>query len=135
MVDIDYIMELIDWNKSEKEQLQGIRMAQEVQSINVFLQPCNKRYNKNVWDNCAQILAKRKDEELSPYLIDLFRWLQDLNWPGAFCVFDRLKRYSDVNSFNYAYDICLKCAKALGDEVWLANLQILQKEKRMGCCI
>ena len=58
MVDIDYIMELIDWNKSEKEQLQGIRMAQEVQSINVFLQPCNKRYNKNVLDNCAQIFAK-----------------------------------------------------------------------------
>ncbi len=123
MVNIDYIMSLIDWNKSEKEQLKGIKMAEKVQNINVFIQPCNKNYNKNVWDNCAEILSKRSDEELKPYLIDLFRWLQDLNWPGAFCIFNRLKRFSDRSSFDHAYNICLECAKAKEDTVWIDNLK------------
>ena len=39
MINIDYIMELIDWNNSVEKQEQGIRMAQEVKCINVFLQP------------------------------------------------------------------------------------------------
>ena len=92
MVNIDYIMSLIDWKKSEKDQLKGIEMARDIRNINVFLQPCNKGYDKNVWDNCAKILSERNDEELLPYLIDLFRWLQDLNWPGAFCILNRLRR-------------------------------------------
>ncbi len=57
MINIDYIMSLIDWNKSINEQEDGIKMAEDVENINVFLQPCNKNYNKNVWDNCAKILT------------------------------------------------------------------------------
>ena len=67
MINIDYIMSLIAWNKSINEQSDGIKMAEEVENINVFLQPCNK----NVCDNCAKILSKRTDDELSPYLVEL----------------------------------------------------------------
>lgn len=126
MVNIDYIMSLIDWNKSEIEQLKGIKMAEEIRNINVFLQPSNKDYDKNVWDNCAIILSKRNDEELRPYLINLLVWLQDLNWPGAFCILERLKHFSDASSLNYAYNICLKCAKALCDETWIENLMLIK---------
>ena len=37
MVNIDHIMSLIDWNKSIDEQAYGIKMAESVENINVFL--------------------------------------------------------------------------------------------------
>jgi len=128
MINIDYIMSLLDWNKSIKEQAEGIKMAEDVESINVFLQPCNKNYNKNVWDNCAKILSKKTDEELSPYLVELLEWLQDLNWPGAFCILGRLQKYEDDSSYNSALNTCLKYAQALEDDIWESNLRMIKRK-------
>lgn len=128
LINIDYIMSLIDWNKSINEQIDGIKMAENVENINVFLQPCNKNYNKNVWDNCAKILSKRTDDELSPYLVELLEWLQDLNWPGAYCILDRLQKYADDFSYNSALNTCLKYAQALEDDVWESNLRMLKRK-------
>ena len=127
MVNIDYIMDLLDWNNSIERQEQGIEMAKDVKCINVFLQPCSKNYDKNVWDNCAKILSARSNEELSPYMIELMEWLQDMNWPGAFCIFDRLKGMVNEQLFQYSYTICLKCARALDDETWESNLKMLNE--------
>ena len=128
MVNIDYIMGLLDWNNSIEKQEQGISLAKEVKCINVFLQPGSYHYGKNVWDNCAKILAARSNEELSPYLIELMAWLQDMNWPGAFCILNRLKKMVNEQLFRHSYAICLKCAKALNDEVWESNLKILKAD-------
>ncbi len=128
MIDIDYIMELIDWNQSAEDQERGIQMAENIQSINVFLQPCNKKYNKNVWENCARVLAKRTDEELSYYFEELMGWLQDMNWPGAFCILERLKHMSDIPGFWHSYEICMECARALEDGTWISNLEMLKEE-------
>lgn len=127
MIDIDYIMSLLDWNKSITDQEKGIKMAENVENVNVFLQPCNKNYNKNVWDNCAKILSERTDEELSPYLVELLEWLQDLNWPGAFCILERLQKYRDKSSYDRAFNTCLKYARAVNDDVWESNLRMLKK--------
>ena len=127
MINIDYIMDLLDWNNSIEKQEQGIALAKDVKCINVFLQPCSKNYNKNVWDNCAKILSARSNEELSPYMIELMEWLQDMNWPGAFCIFDRLKGMVNEQLFQYSYTICLKCARALDDETWESNLKMLNE--------
>ncbi len=127
MINIDYIMDLLDWNNSIEKQEQGIALAKDVKCINVFLQPCSKNYNKNVWDNCAKILSARSNEELSPYMIELMEWLQDMNWPGAFCIFDRLKEMVNEQLFQYSYTICLKCARALDDETWESNLKMLNE--------
>lgn len=126
MVNIDYIMDLLDWNNSMEKQEQGIALAKDVKCINVFLQPCSKNYNKNVWDNCAKILSARSNEELSPYMIELMEWLQDMNWPGAFCIFERLKGMVNEQLFQHSYTICLKYAQALEDEVWENNLRMLK---------
>ena len=128
MVNIDYIMDLLDWNNSKEKQEQGVKLAKEVKCINVFLQPGSHYYGKNVWDNCAKILSVRSNEELSPYLIELMEWLQDMNWPGAFCILNRLKEMVNEQLFNHSYTICLKCAKALDDEVWESNLKILKAD-------
>ena len=126
MVNIDYIMDLLDWNNSIEKQEQGIEMAKDVKCINVFLQPGSRYYGKNVWDNCAKILSARSNEELSPYMIELMEWLQDMNWPGAFCIFDRLKGMVNEQLFQHSYTICLKYAQALEDEVWENNLRMLK---------
>lgn len=128
MVNIDYIMELIDWNNSIEEQALGIRLARDVKCINAFLQP-GSPYGKNVWDNCAKILSERTNEELSPYLIELMEWLQDMNWPGAFCILDRLKKMTGDSLFEYLYNSSLKYAKALEDDVWESNLKMLKKSE------
>lgn len=83
MFDIDYVMDLLDWNNSAEKQKQGIKLAREIKCINVFLQP-GRPYGKNVWSNCAKILSEKTNEELSPYLIELMEWLQDMNWPVHF---------------------------------------------------
>ena len=64
MSDIDYIMELIDWNNSIEKQTQGIELAKDVKCINAFLQP-GSPYGKSVWENCAKILSKRILKKIS----------------------------------------------------------------------
>ncbi len=125
MVDIDYIMELLDWHSSSEDQALGIKLARDVECINAFLAP-GIPYGKRVMDNCAIILSERTDEELAPYLVELLEWLQDLNWPGAFCILDRLQQYADDPRYDTAFNICLKYAEALGDEVWESNLRMLR---------
>ena len=127
MVDIDYIMELLDWNRTEEEQAEGLRLARQVTAFNVFLQPCDKKNNKNVWDNCALILSEKEDSDLYPYLFELFMWIRDLNWPGAFCIVERLKEYGQRNaSYCRYWKEAYTCAKALEDEVWMENLKMVQ---------
>ncbi len=123
MTDIDYIMELLDWNRTEEEQAKGRELARDVKSINVFLQP----NGKNLWDNCALILAERSDEELEPYLLNLMAWLEDMNWPGAFCILDRLNRYADTPMFNWALKSSLELAKAMHAKIWRKNLKEIKR--------
>lgn len=37
------------------------------------------------------MIIEKKDKELAPYMSLLLKWLQDLNWPGALLVLERLK--------------------------------------------
>ena len=118
MINIDYIMDLLDWNNSAEEQEKGIRLARDVKCINVFLQPRSNRYhryNKNVWDNCAKVLSDRSDEELEPYLIELFEWIEDLNWPGAMCILDRLNNFGENKFFDFCLSSCIKRATLMED--------------------
>lgn len=68
---------------------------------------------------------------MKPYLIDLLEWLQDMNWPGAFCILDRLQKYADTYDYNAAIDIYLRNAEALKDEEWEDILRML-KAKDFG---
>ena len=100
MADIDYIMDLLDWNRTEEEQAEGLRLARQVKAFNVFLQPCDKRNNKNVWDNCALIVSEKEDAILEPYLPYLFAWIQDLNWPGAWCCSPSVSKFCTSTAYS-----------------------------------
>ena len=130
MVNITDIMDMLDWHMPSEIQAKGISLARNTETIIPFIQPLTPKHNKNVWENCAIIIAEKSDENLKPYLVELLEWLQDMNWPGAFCILDRLQKYSDYNFICSAINVCIEKAKNCKDEVWENNLcLLLQKQK------
>lgn len=125
MEDVTEIIDMLDWNMPSEIQFKGRILAKNVETIIPFIQPLTPKNNKNVWENCAIIIAEESDEKLKPHLVKLLEWLQDMNWPGAFRILDRLKKYSDNNSIHTAIKICVDKAEACNDEVWKSNLHLL----------
>lgn len=126
---VEYVFNLLDWHMPLEFQSKGIALAKNIDTITPFIQPLTPRHNKNVWENCALIIAEKNDEKLKPHLVELLEWLQDMNWPGAFCILDRLQRYSDNNSIHSAINGCIEKAKECGDEVWESNLCLLLQKQ------
>lgn len=127
MVNIDYILELFDWGNSAEDQEKGLALAKDVKCTSVFLQPENP-YGIRVWDNCARALAVRDDETLRPYLFPLLEWLQDMNWPGAYCILDRLQKFKDYKLLSMCMEICRNKARLLDDDVWPESLNMLIRD-------
>ena len=82
---------------------------------------------KHVWENCAKIFISKSDEELSPYYGALFEWLQDMNWPGAELIYDRLIKVKDPQLSN-AYHLSIKIAKQSKDVIWEEILNGFQSD-------
>lgn len=122
MLDIDSIMDMLDWNKPLKIQEEGRALAKRIRCINVFLQPGHPGHAKNVWDNCAIVLSERSDQELKPYLYQLFKWLEDMNWPGSEFIYNRLKKYKRDEMFEFVLKECITEAQALAEPIWLDTL-------------
>lgn len=118
---------MLDWHNSFEVQKKGRELAKHIKCINVFLQPLHQGHNKNVWDNCALILAEKTDEEIAPYLYKLFDWILDMNWPGAYCILNRLKSFNDQEWFDYVLNDCIDKASLLDEENWLNILKSLRQ--------
>ncbi|MGO5549104.1 DUF5071 domain-containing protein [Wansuia hejianensis] len=122
---------MLDEDNDKKTQNKGIEMAKIIQDISPFLQPVEPQFNKNIWHNCAVIICNRSDKQLEAYLDRILEWLQDMNWPGAFLVSERLENFSGellLPHFLKAIKICLDQA----DEAWLDNLSLLIKNKELS---
>ena len=128
MYNIDEIMDMLDCNNSVETQEKGIELAKNVKCINVFILPEHLECSKNVWENCAKILANRTDKELQPYLIDILLWIEDMNWPGAIIIDDRLKKIRDMKMLSFAIKECVKRASATDNHIWLENLSELMDD-------
>ena len=121
------LFEMLDWNEPEEIQELGRRKAAGSGNIRCFLQPVFPKYSKNVWTNCALILAGKTDEELKPWLKDLLRWLQDMNWPGAKIIQERLEAFQDDEAFRQAFGACMLEAVDTNDEDWAENLETVRR--------
>ncbi|CDE90003.1 putative uncharacterized protein [Clostridium sp. CAG:389] len=128
MYNIDEIMDMLDCNNSVETQEKGIELAKNVKCINVFILPEHLECSKNVWENCAKILANRTDKELQPYLIDILLWIEDMNWPGAIIIDDRLKKFHDMKMLSFAIKECVKRASETDNHIWLENLSELMDD-------
>lgn len=123
MTDIKHIMHMINWDNDQQTQEKGIQLARRVKDIKLFIQP-TEYGNKSVWENCAKVLSEKTDAVLEPYLFSLLEWLQDINWPGAIIVLERLKKYSALK-LREPFECCVKQAIKCNDNEWLDYLSEL----------
>lgn len=124
MIDIDEIMDMLDWNNSVDEQIKGVELAKKIKHLSVLFQPIE---NKSIWENCARVIISKSNQELELYLISMFEWLKDMNWPGAYLIYDRLKSMPE-QLITFAYSICLSMAEQTCDYSWKQVLKDFKKE-------
>ncbi|MBP3435490.1 MAG: DUF5071 domain-containing protein [Clostridia bacterium] len=122
------------WDESYTEEEYEAKIAAGIQEIRnckyiyPFILPCVTPENsKSIWEPCATGIALRSNEELEPYLLLLFEWLQDINWPGAITIFNRLLQmpFSMLES-DYTYT--RHRAEQENDTLWLATLDNFDKQ-------
>ncbi len=130
---LDEIYESFIWDASytdeeyESKIAVGIKEAIEYKYLYPFFQPVIPEKSKCIWEPCARVVALKSDAELKPYLYLLFEWLKDMNWPGAYVIFDRLSRmpFSLLeNELNH----CKLRAEKENDELWLKALEDFDKQ-------
>ena len=115
---IDELIKMLYAVNPQEIQNEGIRLAREVEHIAVFILPPDS----GAWENCAKILAERDDKTLRPYLRYIFEWLMDMNYPGAFTIFERLEKYEKDWHFHFCIDGCIKYAKLINGYQWYHNM-------------
>lgn len=125
-VDIDTLFEMLDERKPIEVQEDAIREARKIKSLSVFMQPVEYKLS---WKNCAKVICEKTDKELNSYKYEMLEWLQDLNWPGAFLIMERLEKMNPqllLNATIYA----VKQALLLKDNEWLTYMSYLLKNKK-----
>lgn len=66
------LYKLLNWKNPPEIQLEGIRLAKEINDLSLLIQP---PADPSVWECCAQILYEKSDAVLEPYLNSLLEWL------------------------------------------------------------
>lgn len=136
-ISTDELFEMLSWKNEEEKQQNGRKEAAKLKYISIFFRP---KETKAVWENCAKVIVEKTDTELSKYVIDMLTWLQDMNWPGAELIYNRiLLMKSDTIYDDFLY--CLKIAIQTEDNPWIfltksvANntelMNILPKQQRL----
>lgn len=91
---INELYKMLNWQSRFQDQLEGIKLARDLDDLSLLILPCANGESKGIWENCARALFEISDDRLEPYLPSLLEWLEDLNWPGALIILDRLNRFS-----------------------------------------
>lgn len=117
MLDIDTILDMLDWNNDIETQEKGIEEGKKVRSLEAFIQPYHEKNSKAVWENCAKILSCKNDEELWPHIRALLHWLGDSNWPGYEIILDRLLKFQDLDWLGSVVKECVREAYILNVSV------------------
>ena len=120
--------QLSDAENEAKAQL-GIDTAKQTKNLFPFIQPIviPPEKSKLVWEPCAKVVAMRSDEELQPFLFLLLEWIQDLNWPGASIIYNRLAAIP-FSSIEFAYKHTRIKAEQANDSCWLEVLDNLYSD-------
>ena len=87
------IYQMLHWQNPESIQRKGIELAKEMTDLTPLILPIYEG-SQCIWDNCAKALSELSDDRLEKYLSLLLEWLQDLNWPGALTILERLIIFS-----------------------------------------
>lgn len=99
-----------DHNTFEK----GMKEADNVKYISIFFQPLE---SKTLWESCALVISRRTNEELRKFIIKMFEWLKDMNWPGASIIYKRLLKFS-FEELEFGFTFCYNVAMQTKDTTW-----------------
>ena len=91
MENIQKIYKMLELSSTDETRREGMNLMRTVKELALLIQP---EASPIVWECCAQVLCEKSDVILQPHLIRLLEWLQDLNWPGALFILNRLKNFS-----------------------------------------
>lgn len=132
---IDELYNLFMWDKQLTDEenkvkaQKGIDAAKQTKNLFPFIQPIivPPEASKMVWESCAKVVAMRSDEELEPFMFMLLEWIQDLNWPGATIIYNRLTRIP-YNTIEFAFQHSRIKAEQTNDACWLDVLDDLYED-------
>lgn len=85
---------------------------------------------KIFWEVEAEILVKKGYPKVKDSISCLFRWLQDLNWPGVEEVTNLLLSFP-TNEFVVGLEYAIVQAFTTNDDEWLINLQDIARQKQL----
>ena len=110
----------LSWDRSPVLQLEAIHgiVADEMLDPSLLLQD---NIPKSCWKNAALILAQWGSPRIDVVVPDLFRWLQDMNWPGALEVLVLLYDLPEEITKGPLQDAIAK-ARETSDDEWMDNL-------------
>ena len=120
----------LDSSNSYKTQEKAMEQLKSERDLNIFILP-GEPFSKGTWENCAKILYMKTDNELLPYVEKLMDWLEDMNWPGAWIILERLslmpkefikKAYFEKRKIAY------KEIEKVGEDYlnsWYSNLEMI----------
>ena len=132
---IDEIYNLFMWEsqlsnaENEAKVQKGIDAAKQIKNLFPFMQPIiiPPEKCKLVWEPCAKVVAMRSDKELEPFMFLLLEWIQDLNWPGAMIIHDRLSQMP-YHTIEFAFKHSHIKAEQTNDLCWLGVLDDLYED-------
>lgn len=132
---IDELYNLFMWDnqlsneENEIKVQKGIDATKEIKNLYPFIQPIvvPPEESKSVWEPCAKVVAMRSDEELLPFMFLLLKWVQDLNWPGALIIYDRITQIP-YSSIEFAFKYTRLEAEQTNDSCWLGVLDDLYED-------
>lgn len=120
-IKIDDIIEMLDCKNNISIQNIGMNLAKEVKNIQVFFMPLNK----NTWENCARIIAKKNYSVLKNYLNYMLEWISDSSVNGFSYIMNKLEEICQEYDCKFWIQIYLKKAVALKNKDWENNLKKL----------
>lgn len=132
MNNIDKLYKMLHWHSRFGDQLEGIKLAKNLDDLSLLILPNANGESKSVWENCARALYEVSDERLEKHLPSLLEWIEDLNWPGALIILDRLKIFSGEKLKGPFIDLVNRATSLNNEEglMWLDYLsELLDNEE------
>ena len=119
---INKVLDMLDWNNPIEVQEKGIELGRQVRDYKHFIMPMEPGHTWNVWDNCARILVEKTDKELRRFTPKIMMWIEDMDYPGARKILNRLKESSEVTGLVFFIKLYSKKALELSNHKWLRNM-------------
>jgi len=118
---IDDLIQNLSWTEEKSVQEEAVEELKSISNLDltklIDLPPNFKEY----MDNAARILSTCTFERVETVIMDLYRWLQDLNWPGAMKILNLLNDFPKEKTIQY-FEKAVTEAIEMNDESWLDNL-------------